>query len=146
MEAKLETFIHSDDKGHTGIMPVYKTKGAACADIAVPCRVALLPGAPVKVDLLISFSIPKGYKVAMYPRSSLLIKKCIVQPVSIIDCDYTGHVHAPLVSLSTSRVYLEAGERVGQIELVPANRHSATGWRQDYEERSQEGFGGTGAV
>lgn len=128
-----------------GIMPVYKTKGAACADIAVPEDVIIPAGKSVMVDLWIGFEIPVGYKVVMYPRSSLLIKKGLIQPVSIIDQDYSGQrVHAPLFNPGKEDVKLEKGERVAQIECVPV--YDCTEWLHDNTTRDKVngGFGSTG--
>lgn len=132
----------SDAAGNVGKPPVYKTSGAACADIAVPKNITIPPHGIVKVDLLLKFNIPRGYKIVMYPRSSLLIKHGLMQPTSIIDSDYHGHVHAPLVNLTEEPVELEAGERVAQIECVTA--YEALNWCKDFVERGDEGFGTTG--
>ena len=128
-----------------GIMPIYKTKGAACADIAIPDEVVVPAGKSVLVDLWIGFEIPEGYKIIMYPRSSLLIKKCLIQPTSIIDQDYSGQrVYAPLFNPTTKDIKLEAGERIAQIECVPV--YDCTEWRHCNIERKSVngGFGSTG--
>jgi len=131
--------------GIIGINPVYKTTGAACADVAIPVKVALPPHETTVVDLWVGFEIPEGYKVVMYPRSSLLVKRGIMQPVSIIDSDYSGqHVHVPLHNMTNTTIFLEAGERVAQIECVPA--YDCEDWQHDNTERAKEngGFGSTG--
>lgn len=126
-----------------GKKPVFKTRGAACADVAVPTEVVIDAHSSVLVDLWIGFDIPEGKKIIMYPRSSLLITHGLMQPVSIIDSDYKGHVHVPLFNLTNSVVKLEAGERVAQIECVAAMPHISD-WECNYVERDQNGFGGTG--
>lgn len=128
-----------------GINPVYMTKGAACADVTIPEEVALLPGSCTLVDLWIGFEIPAGYKIVMYPRSSLLVKRGIMSPVSIIDNDYSGqHVHVPLYNLTSSTIFLKQGERVAQIECVPA--YDSEDWEHTNKERAKVngGFGSTG--
>lgn len=138
---------HTDDHGNLGIEPVFKTKGAACADVAIPSRTPILAHSTAKIDLLISFDIPEGYKVVMYPRSSLLVKLGIMQPVSIIDSDYKGHVHVPLHNLTNSTIFLEQGERVAQIECVPApGADTFENVAVENAERDQNGFGGTGRI
>lgn len=124
-----------------GIKPVYKTKGAACADVAIPFTTVIKAGTAEKIDLWIGFQIPKGYKIIMYPRSSLLIKKGLIQPVSIIDADYSGmRVHVPLFNPTDKDIVLEAGERVAQIECVPC--YECNCW--DKEEVTRDGgFGST---
>lgn len=129
-----------------GIKPVYKTKGAACADVAIPFETLIPAHKSVCIDLWIGFEIPENYKVIMYPRSSLLVKKGLISPVSIIDADYSGQrVHAPLFNLTDNDVKLEAGERVLQIECVPM--YDCVDWEHEKTVRARVngGFGSTGA-
>lgn len=129
--------------GEKGIRPVYKTKEAACADVALPEHLVLKPGEIKMVALQIGFEIPNGFKIVMYPRSSLMIKYGIVQPTSIIDSDYSGmEVHAPLYNTSNKRIELPAGTRVAQIECVPVC--DCTDWSHESNERTG-GFGSTGS-
>lgn len=133
--------IFTDDEGYNGALPVYQTKLAACADVCLPKQVIINPG-PCKIDLLIGFDIPEDMKIMMYPRSSLMTKKGLIQPTSIIDADYSHkHVHVPFYNPGTKPVILEAGERVAQIECVP--RYSTSEWPRKNEERTG-GFGSTG--
>lgn len=129
-----------------GLPPVFMTKGAACADCAVPFEEMILPHQTKVIDLWIGFEIPVGYKIVMYPRSSLLVKKGLMSPVSIIDQDFSGNkVHFPVHNLTNQPVRLAAGERVCQIELAPAMKRSwQDNWDQKEVERGAEGFGTTG--
>ena len=128
------------------------TKGAACADMFLPADVTIPPmdiskslkDNIVKVPLDVSFDIPSGFKIVMYPRSSLLIKRGLIQPVSIIDEDYHGNVHAPLVNITNEPIELKAGERLVQIELQLAMPKGICDWDTVESERDQNGFGGTG--
>lgn len=130
-------------EGIHGINPVYSTKEAACADVAIPMDVALPPHECTKVDLWVGFEIPKGYKIVMYPRSSLLVKRNIMQPVSVIDQDYSGqHVHVPLYNMGSTTVLLKKGERIAQIECVPA--YNCEDWAHSNIQRGEGGFGSTG--
>jgi deoxyuridine 5'-triphosphate nucleotidohydrolase len=95
------------------------------------------------IPLQIGFDIPNGYKIVMYPRSSLMIKYGIVQPTSVIDSDYSGmEVHVPLYNTSDKRVELPAGTRVAQIECVPV--YDCLDWNHESAERTG-GFGSTGS-
>ena len=128
-----------------GKKPVYKTAGAACADVAVPYDCIIREHETEKIDLMIGFEIPYGYKIIMYPRSSLLVKKGLMSPVSIIDSDYSGqHVHVVLHNLTNQAVRLQAGERVAQIECVPVV--DCDDWEHECNARDPNGFGGTGAI
>ena len=133
-------------------MPRYMTKEAACADVYLPCDVTIPPlpkdfsGNPldhiVKIPLGISFDIPNGHEIIMYPRSSLLVKQGLLAPTSIIDSDYHGIVHAPVVNVTNKAIELHAGERIAQIECRQITRCSS--WPIEGSERDQNGFGGTG--
>ena len=129
--------------GIIGLQPVYQTKKAACADLAMPYPATIPPQSVMKFDLWIGFEIPEGYKIIMYPRSSLLTKKKLVQPVSIIDKDYSGqHIHVPLVNFTNEPIELDKGERIAQIECVPA--YDCVDWTRIECDRIG-GFGSTGA-
>jgi dUTP pyrophosphatase len=136
-----ETILHSNEDGVSGIMPEYQTLLAACADVASPTDEMIPAHKGCRIDLLVSFRIPAGYKILMYPRSSLLIKKGLMQPVSVIDEDYTGHVHVPVFNMTDEPVHIEAGERIAQIELVPVE--TWTDLPRKAVERNG-GFGSTG--
>lgn len=129
--------------GDKGIIPEYQTKEAACADVALPDHLVLKPGEIKMIPLQIGFEIPNGFKIVMYPRSSLMIKYGIVQPTSIIDSDYSGmEVHVPLYNTSDKRIELPEGTRVAQIECVPVC--DCTDWLHKSTER-KGGFGSTGS-
>lgn len=128
-----------------GQKPYYATKYAACADLAVPRNVVVQAGKAVKINMLIGFMIPKGYKLLMYPRSSLLIKKGLIQPTSVIDQDYSGQpVHVPLFNPGAKDVTIVAGERVAQIECVPV--YECRSWAKSSNTRNKVdgAFGSTG--
>ena len=128
--------------GEHGIKPEYQTKEAACADVALPERLVLKAGEIKMIGLQIGFEIPNGFKIVMYPRSSLMIKYGLIQPTSIIDSDYSNmEVHVPLYNTSNKRVELPAGTRVAQIELQEYSR--VLDWNFESNERTG-GFGSTG--
>ncbi|MBR6136072.1 MAG: deoxyuridine 5'-triphosphate nucleotidohydrolase [Clostridia bacterium] len=134
--------LFTDENGYTGKAPVYKTKEAACADMALPKAINLNPGEVVRVDLLVGFDIPNGKKLVMYPRSSLLFKYGIMSPTSIIDSDYSGqHIHFIAINLGKEPVVLDKDTRVVQIECVPCEQ--VADWERENTERTG-GFGSTG--
>lgn len=134
--------LFTDEHGYTGKMPVYKTKEAACADMALPKAISINPGEVVRVDLLVGFEIPNGKKIIMYPRSSLLDNYKVMSPTSIIDSDYSGrHVHFIAINLGKEPVVLDRDTRVVQIECVPCEQ--VADWGRENTERTG-GFGSTG--
>ena len=130
------------NKGERGFMPVYKTKEAACADVLLPEDILINPGRTYKIPLDISFDIPIGFKIVMYPRSSLLVKYSIMQPTSIIDSDYSGmEVHVPLFNAGDCAIAFKRGDAIAQIECVP--KYDCMDWIHKQEVRTG-GFGSTG--
>lgn len=128
-----------------GIKPVYKTVGAAAADCAIPEVVTIPPHTTELIDLWIGFEIPKGYCIKMYPRSSLLVKRGLMQPVSIIDQDFSGNsVYAPVHNMTNEPVTLEKGERICQVMLEPV--YDITDCDHEKNERDSKGFGGSGRI
>lgn len=135
----------TDDEGNIGLKPVYKTDGAAAADVAVPKEVVVPAHSSVLIDLLIAFDIPVGYCIKMYPRSSLLTKRGIMQTVTLIDQDFSGNkIHAPLYNTTDKDIVLEKGERVCQLMVEPTI--DCISWDHELNERDPAGFGGTGRV
>lgn len=127
-----------------GIKPVFETAGAACADVAVPIDYTVPPHSGMKLNLRIGFDIPEGYKIKMYPRSSLLVKYGIISPVSIIDWDFKmAPVSVPVFNLSDEPVTFKRGDRIVQIELVPMGVEPVD-WERKMVARDLNGFGGTG--
>lgn len=140
MQMYVGTTVHTDGDV-AGIPPTYATKEAACADVAVPDTVIIKPHETVRTDLMLSFIISNGHKIVMYPRSSLLYKHGIMMPVSIIDSDYHGHVHAVMHNVTDEPVRFEKGTRVAQIECTPT--YETVEWKRSKTER-EGGFGSTG--
>ena len=128
--------------GPNGKVPVYKTQSAACADVFLPEDVTIEPGKVACPGLQLGFDIPAGCKIVMYPRSSLLVKRGIVQPTSIIDADYSGmEVHVPMLNSTSEPITLKAGERIAQIEVQVYLR--VLDWNFEPTKRTG-GFGSTG--
>ena len=130
-EVNTRVKLMEDESGNKGVPPIYATKSAACADVACPCDIEIPPHKSYLVDLLLQLEIPNGMKVVMYPRSSLLIKKGLISPTSIIDPDYRDNIHVPLFNMTDSP------------EAVP--RYHTVDWFQNNAQRNG-GFGSTGGI
>lgn len=146
--AKIEvgTYLVCSDlatRDDLGIRPVFKTKEAACADLATPIPFTIAAHTTVKIPLNIRLDIPEGYNAKIYPRSSLLVKYNILAPTSIIDADYKGIVHLVLTNLGDTAVSFNRGDRLCQIEIQKVGP-KPTEWEVESNDRSQEGFGGSG--
>lgn len=137
------------------IVPVYKTPGAAGADLYVAafsgrcagdatCR--LYPGQILLVDTGLSLEIPFGFEGQIRPRSGLATKGItIVNSPGTCDSDYRGSVRIALINVGDKHYDLNVGDRVAQLVIAPI-------WQVDFEEvetleeteRGENGFGSTG--
>ena len=124
-----------------GIKPVYSTKEAAAADIAIPADVCIKAHESVCVDLLLRTNIAVGYCLLMFPRSSLLVKQGLMMPVSVIDSDYKLNIHAPLHNLTDNDITLTAGMRVAQVMLQDCSIRVTNNF---VDKERDGGFGSTG--
>ena len=108
---------------NNAIIPEYKTKGSAGADLAMPERKILMPNQTYFIPLGVGFQMNKGEFGLLVPRSSSVVKKGLEFQLSpaVIDSDYIGEVH--IVVRSKERVILEKGERIAQIIFQPYNQH-----------------------
>lgn len=111
-------------KWDPGCKPVYKTSGAAGADVVSRSQTICAPGK-------ISF-IPTGvyidtytFKGQMRPelqlrlRSSLAAKEGLIIPngVGTIDCDYKDEIKLMVYNTNSYGVVIKSGQRVGQLIL-----------------------------
>lgn len=131
-----------------GFMPEYATDGSAGADIRMPQKVSIRSGKTFgPFDLGISVAIPKGYEGQLRLRSSMGKRGlCIPQGFGTIDSDYRGPLYGLLHNLNPDKVvYLEFGDRVFQLVIVPVVRAI---WRPvdklSDTVRGTGGFGSTG--
>lgn len=127
--------------------PVYKTDGAAGADLCASESITVYPGSRCMIPLGVAFEIPEGYYGELAVRSSLGVKTPLFIPIGhgVIDSDYRGEVKLIVSNDGESPYTVNEGDRVAQIifhkyekaELVEAAELSSTG-------RGAGGFGSTG--
>jgi dUTP pyrophosphatase len=129
-----------------GIAPKKCSPNAACFDLALPEDVYILGHTTMSVDLKIGFEPKDNFHfILMYPRSSLLVRHGIIMPVSVIDADYRGPVHAIMYNTDAAVVRLKAGTRVAQINLCK-EVHTKFELVDELHEtiRGENGIGSTG--
>lgn len=132
------------------VLPDYKTKGAAGADVC-----AYLPDGkvviPANKHLIVPtglfFEIPEGFEIQVRPRSGLAAKNAVtvLNTPGTIDSDYRGELKVILVNFGDKDVEINNGDRIAQIIVSPvtvgnfviSNSLSDT-------ERGNSGFGSTG--
>jgi len=141
------------------VVPVFATKGAACADV-VATEIIKQDSYNVTVKLGFATEIPEGYKGVVVPRSSFTQKGWVMQnSPAQIDSDYRGEWMLKFQSLTFDAVSTrhnlidllpedfpyEVGDRVAQVyfekveqaEFVVVDDLEST-------ERGEGGFGSTG--
>lgn len=138
----------------TAKVPVYKTDGAAGADLffaPVDGRCCFLePGERQGLELGIAMEIPEGYEVQIRPRSGLAVHNgiTVLNSPSTIDSDYRGEWTICLINLSQNfRFIFNPGDRVAQMVLkevpkavfLPVEELSTT-------KRGEAGWGSTGLL
>lgn len=107
------------------LIPKFCTSESACADIIQPDTVVLKPHCPMKLKTGLYLDISPDLKAMIYPRSSTLFNGIII-PVSIIDADYKGEIHVPMLNYTNTNIIVKAGERFAQIEIVPVGERIFT--------------------
>lgn len=118
--------------------PCYANETDACLDLKacipisnpLPSNVRLShdslsiiidPGTTVKVGTGVKVSIPNGYVMLMYPRSSTGIKKNLVlaNSVGIIDSGYRDEIIMALHNIGKDPIEIFDGDRICQFMLLP---------------------------
>ncbi|MCR4901170.1 MAG: dUTP diphosphatase [Treponema sp.] len=131
------------------IIPVYKTDGAAGADVCALLNepVVIAAGKFAMIPTGLFFEIPLGYEIQVRPRSGLAAKNgiTVLNTPGTIDSDYRGELKILLINLSDKDFTINNGERIAQIIISPVTT-------ADYiltdslseTERGEKGFGSTG--
>jgi len=132
------------------VIPEYKTKGAAGADLC-----AYLPDGKIvieagKTDIIptgLFFEIPEGYEIQVRPRSGLAAKNgvTVLNTPGTIDSDYRGEIKIILINLGQEPFEIKNGDRIAQMVISPVIQASFTRVQGlSKTERGQGGFGSTG--
>ena len=107
----------------------------------------LRPGETQTVGTGVSVEIPDGYVGLCFPRSGLASKGHVnlANCVGVIDSGYRGEVMAPLHNFGDEGRFIERGERVFQLVVVPfATCECVEVDELEETERGASGFGSSG--
>lgn len=127
-----------------GVMPVYKTNGAACADCYARLDVNIPSGKRALVPLGFCIELPEGYEAEIRPRSGNS-KHGVDVCIGTVDEDYRGEVMACVVNNLGEGLAVEKGSRVCQMKIQKAEQFKFVEVEELSEtERGQGGFGHTG--
>ena len=131
------------------VMPVYKTDGAAGADVCalLESPVTIQPGKFAMIPTGLFFEIPQGYEIQVRPRSGLAAKNgvTVLNTPGTIDSDYRGELKVILINLGDSDFTINSGDRIAQIIVSPVTVASFTITDSLSDtQRGEKGFGSTG--
>lgn len=141
MEVRIKK-VHPD-----AVIPVYKTSGAAGADLYAIADDIIYPGDTVIIKTGLSVVIPDGYCGLVQGRSGLSVNDNYHVKTGIIDSDYRGEIGVIMSNPCTSHMplHIAKGDRIAQILFIAVSQvdfiecHSL-----DDTERGSGGFGSTG--
>lgn len=130
-------------------LPLYKTSGAAGADICALLEKPLVveSGKSAMVPTGLFFEIPEGYEVQIRPRSGLAAKNgvTVLNTPGTIDSDYRGEINVILINLGDKPFTVNNGDRIAQMLLAPViQAEFSVVTSLDETERGAGGFGSTG--
>ena len=123
------------------VKPERKHYNDAGADVYILNKVRLFPNETKKIPLGFGMKLPDGFCALIVPRSGQASRGIVCQ-IPPIDSGYTGEIHAIVTNTTTQSVFLEKGERVGQILIVPCILADFV--EELGEERGANGFNSTG--
>ena len=113
-------------------------------------RIEIAPHKTVCIDTSIAVEIPVGLFAGVFPRSGIATKRGIrlANCVAIIDEDYRGSIIIPLHNDSDEPQYVDPGERIAQLILLPY--YLVDEWEEvdvlSKTDRGDGGFGSSGTV
>lgn len=114
----------------------------AGADVYATKDFVLAPHTTTKIPLGFGLELPDGYAAFVFPRSGLS-SKGIVCELPPIDSGYRGEVHAIVTNCSDAEYFVGAGDRIGQVVILPIV--IADFVTETSAERGTGAFGSTGA-
>ena len=99
-------------------VPVYKTPGAACADIyaCLPASVTIAAGCVVVIPTGFKLNIPNGFEVLIRARSGLSCKNVTLSnAIGTIDSDYNKEIGVILANHGSEDFVVAPGDRIAQM-------------------------------
>lgn len=91
----------------------------------------------------LKFLIPDGYKLVVFSKSGLALKKRISHRAGLIDNGYTGELGLIIVNESDVPVQFDIGSPIAQIVLERDEKYEVEEMFEEprKEERNENGFG-----
>jgi dUTPase len=105
-------------------------------------RIYAPSGSNLLIPSGICFSLPKGYCLVAFNKSSIASKKGLILGACVIDYGYTNEVIINFINVSDTFQYLKEGEKCIQLLLLPVPEISLI--EKDFDSsNSRGGFGST---
>jgi len=145
MTVKMLTEVPFKKLSSDAVLPQYKTKGAAAADVCSPFSFHLVPGEIKLVKLGFSCAVPEDYALLVCSRSGMALGGLIVanQP-GIIDSDYRNEIGVILMNATEKTMDVQKGDRIAQLMLTPVAVMGIREVKELNQTDRQGGFGSTG--
>ena len=128
------------DFGYTNL-PNRAHDNDAGADVHALSDVVIFPHSVEKIPLGLGLCLPDGYAAFVCPRSGLS-SKGIIANIPPIDSGYRGEIHAIVSNLTDEPYQVKAGDRVGQLVILPVV--IADFVTEESKQRGSGAFGSTG--
>lgn len=128
-------------------LPEHAKTGDAGLDLTARTDCVLQPHETKMVSTGVAVEIPDGWVGLVFPRSGLASKRgvTLANCVGVVDSGYRGEIMAPLHNIGDGPRYIEEGERVCQLVLLPyASCQCVQVDELSESERGKDGFGSTG--
>ncbi len=129
------------------IIPTSGSKYAAGYDLYAVKGEVFLPQQTIKMSTGLAVEIPEGYFGGIFARSGLATKFGLrpANCVGVVDSDYRGELIVALHNDSNKTQWVEKGERIGQLVVLP---YLPIEFEEvdslEETERGEGGFGSTG--
>lgn len=102
---------------YIGDPPTKGREGDAGFDLTVSAACNLMPGKPTAVPMNLWLELPAGWCALAHPRTSNILRG--VHVAGLIDPNYRGQLNVLCTNLTLDPIYLNPGDRVGQILILP---------------------------
>lgn len=119
--------------------------GDAGADLMISRHVTVGAGTRAQLPTNLAVAIPEGYYGQIIGRSSTFHKRGLIVVTGVVDPGYRGEVMIVVYNPTTRSTFVQEGERLAQIILLPVAVGDFTASRTlPKGDRAEKGFGSTG--
>jgi len=130
-----------------GMLPEYKTRGAACFDAYANLasdKIEIPNDTRCLVPLGFAVELPHGYEMKVLPRSGNTFKGVDIG-IGTVDEDYRGEVKACVINNTKDKFVICNHDRICQLKIQRAEKFALVVVDELSEtERGEGGFGHTG--